>query len=128
MKLAVIKPQGIAEQYIDSMKAFYTSAHKKPKFLNPNASSLKDIIHVPNYPLLKPQPNWTKNDYRFCSIYNLKANKDLVTNLIDGNPNSLWTATGKSLNWITFDFKAEHVVSKIRIYCWYVFIYRGETL
>lgn len=121
MKLAVIKPQGIAEQYIESMKAFYNAPHRKPKFLNLN--SLKETINIPKYPLLKPQPNWTKNDYRFCSNYNPKANKDLVTCLIDGNPNSLWTATGKSLNWIAFDFKADHVVTKIRIYCWYVFFF-----
>ncbi len=66
------------------MKGFYTSEPKMPKFININATSLKDLFQVPNYPLLKPQLNWTRNDHRFCSSYNQNTNTDLVTNLIDG--------------------------------------------
>lgn len=34
----------------------------------------------------------------------------------------MWTAPGPNLNWVTFDFKADHVITKIRIYCWLVSI------
>jgi hypothetical protein len=66
------------------MKGFYTFQPKLPKFININATSLKDLFQVPNYPLLRPQLNWTRNDHRFCSSYNPNSKTDLVTNLIDG--------------------------------------------
>ena len=30
----------------------------------------------------------------------------------------MWTVTGQTLNWVVFDFKADHCISKIRIYAW----------
>ena len=35
-----------------------------------------------------------------------------------GDPNSMWTAPGQNLNWVIFDFKADHCISKIRLYAW----------
>lgn len=97
--------------------AYYVNQHKKPKFVNQNGKTFKEIINVINYPILKPNLNWTRNDHRFCSIPNIKK-ENTVTNLIDGNPSSMCTIPGKGLNWIIFDLKAIHVISKIRIYCW----------
>ena len=84
MKLALIKPESIAEQYIDAMKGFYLSDPKSAKFINISAQSLKELLKIPNYPLLRPQLNWTRNEFRFCSNLNPNSKTDLVTNLIDG--------------------------------------------
>lgn len=77
-----------------------------------------EIAHSGKYPLLRPQVNWTRNNQKFCSSYTPKAQFDLVTNLIDGDPTTMWRATGPALNWVIFDFKADHVVNKLRIYSW----------
>jgi hypothetical protein len=42
----------------------------------------------------------------------------MILFLKKGNPYSMWTAQGSSLNWVMFDMKSEHLVSKIRVYCW----------
>jgi len=33
----------------------------------------------------------------------------------------MWTAPGSNLNWVIFDLKADHVITKVRIYCWFDF-------
>lgn len=58
--------------------------HKKPRFINLKANSLNELLTVPNFPLLKPLLNWTRNDLKFCSSYNPNIRTNLVTNLIDG--------------------------------------------
>ena len=81
-----------------------------PKFLNTSAATT-------NYPILKPNLNWTRDNHRFCSFQNV-TKENSVTNLIDGNQSSMWTIQNKGLSWVIFDLKAIHVISKIRIYCW----------
>lgn len=41
-----------------------------------------------------------------------------MTNLIDGDPHSMCSFEGQTFNWVIFDFKSEHAISKIRIYAW----------
>lgn len=84
MNLALLKPETIAQQYIEAMKGYYVVAHRRPRYINLNAHSLNELLLVPRYPLLKPQQNWTRNDLKFCSSYNPNIRTNLVTNLIDG--------------------------------------------
>ena len=119
MSLALLKPQSIATQYIEAMKGYYIVPHKTPRFINLNATSVYELLRVPNYSLLKPHLNWTRNDLKYCSSYNPNITTNTVINLIDGNPQTMWTAPGPNLNWVIFDLKADHVITMIRIYCWF---------
>lgn len=118
IQLANLKPYHLADQYIESMKEFYKLPHKRPKFITMTSMSLNELTHASVYPLLKPQANWTRNDPKFCSSYNPNANKDLVSNLIDGDLRTVWRAPGHNINWVIFDFKADHIVNRIRVYSW----------
>jgi hypothetical protein len=64
--------------------AFYATPRKTPKFINPGAKSLNDLVHIPKYPLLRPRLNWTRNDFRFCTQPKTPTTSNLVMNLTDG--------------------------------------------
>lgn len=90
----------------------------KPKFITMTSNAQNELTHSCNYPLLRPLSNWTRNDPKYCSSYIPGEKNDLVTNLIDGDPTSMWQASGHSLSWAIFDLKADHLVNKLRIYSW----------
>ena len=119
MMLALLKPLNTVDGYTNSLKAFYKTPHKMPKFINPNASTLNELISTPNYPLLRPRKNWTRNDFRFCSQGSPGTPTiHPVTNLIDGNLHTMWVVSGNKYMWVVFDLKADHVITKIRMYAW----------
>ncbi len=56
-----------------------------PKFINPNARTINELTQIPNYPLLRPRLNWTRDDFRYCTQQkNLNPTSNPVTNLLDG--------------------------------------------
>jgi hypothetical protein len=57
---------------------------RTPRFINPNAKSLSDLIYIPKYPLLRPRINWTRNDFRFCTQPKVSTTSNPILNLIDG--------------------------------------------
>lgn len=114
MLLAKNKDEDLAEIYLSALSTGYNRTNLFPKFVN-----LDDMSVVfPNYPLLKPNPNWTKNDPKYFSSYRDNENYDSIHNLIDGDPHSMCSFSGKIYNWAIFDLKSEHVITKIRIYAW----------
>ena len=146
MKLAVAKPSSIAEQYVEAMSGFYLPALRKQSRLSlsdsvgSSCSSRRSsrnyqLLHQQQqqqqqqqqsthriHPLLVSQSNWTRNDARHRSSCNANGQREFATNLLDGNERSMWTAAaganGRALNWIVFDLKAEHCISRLRIYSW----------
>ncbi len=117
MQLALEKPGPISDQYIKALKEFYKLPHLSPKFVKISSIVQNELSHLCNYPLLTPLANWTRNEQKFCSSFN-SYKGELVTNLIDGDPTTMWCANGQNLNWVIFDMKADHVVNKLRIYSW----------
>lgn len=118
MKLATDKNPRVPENFIQALKAFYRKPHRIPKFINPKAKTVHELIKIPKYPLLKPRSTWTRDDFRFCSTGYTHSKKNSVTNLLDGNLLTSWSVSGRELIWIVFDLKADHTITKIKIYGW----------
>lgn len=111
--MAKSKSDDLVDIYLNALNTGYNKAKQFPKFVN--ISDMSMII--PDYPLLKPNPNWIKNDPKYFSGYTSKETYN-IQNLIDGDPHSICTFGSKSYNWVIFDLKSEHVIAKIRIYAW----------
>lgn len=114
LQLARSKGDDLADIYLNVLKTAYNKDRLSPKFVNISDMSMT----IPDYPLLKPNPNWTKNDPKYFSGYKNKEKFGNIQNLIDGDPHTICTFGARSYNWVIFDLKSEHVISKIRIYAW----------
>ncbi|XP_022243576.1 ankyrin repeat and SAM domain-containing protein 1A-like isoform X1 [Limulus polyphemus] len=103
-------PSNKTDRFLKLLNEWKDKPKLKPKYLDVISANEKGL-----YPLLKTVQEWTLCHPSYCSVW---SSAYPHTNLLDGDPSSIWITPSNQSSWVVFDLGRSFTLSGVGIIGW----------